>query len=78
MIAATEKTAFRLLWRAFLEQFAANESATSDIQMRRAIIGVFTFLITPNFEGDYVFRIVAAPTRRLGSGHSPKVVLTAT
>ncbi len=32
---------------AFLEQFVANESATSDLQMRRAIIGVFTFLVTP-------------------------------
>jgi hypothetical protein len=38
---------FKILWRTFLEQFAANESATSDIQMRRAIIGVVTFLITP-------------------------------
>ena len=27
----------------------ANESVTSDIQMRRAIIGVVTFLITPGF-----------------------------
>ena len=31
----------------FVEQFAANESATSDIQMRRAIIGVITFLVMP-------------------------------
>jgi hypothetical protein len=38
---------FKILWRVFVEQFAANESATSDIQMRRAIIGVVTFLITP-------------------------------
>ena len=38
---------FQILWRVFLEQFAANESATSDLQMRRAIIGVVTFLITP-------------------------------
>lgn len=38
---------FRLLWRMFVEQFAANESATSDMQTRRAIIGVITFLITP-------------------------------
>jgi hypothetical protein len=41
------KTPFKILWRTFVEQFAANESATSDIQMRRAIIGVVTFLITP-------------------------------
>ena len=40
-------TRFRILWRVFVEQFAANESATSDMQMRRAIIGVITFLITP-------------------------------
>ncbi|HUP38869.1 MAG TPA: hypothetical protein VM115_02025 [Vicinamibacterales bacterium] len=40
-------TPFKILWRTFVEQFAANESATSDIQIRRAIIGVVTFLITP-------------------------------
>ena len=33
---------FTLLWRVFVEQFAANESATSDLQTRRAIIGVIT------------------------------------
>ena len=41
------ETPFNILWRVFLEQFTANESATSDLQMRRAIIGVFTFLVTP-------------------------------
>jgi hypothetical protein len=41
------ETPFKILWRVFLEQFAANESATSDIQMRRAIIGVIAFLIVP-------------------------------
>jgi hypothetical protein len=41
------QTPFKILWRTFVAQFAANESATSDIQMRRAIIGVVTFLITP-------------------------------
>jgi hypothetical protein len=40
-------TPFKILWRTFVEQFAANESATSDIQMRRAIIGVITFLVMP-------------------------------
>jgi hypothetical protein len=45
MIAA--ETPFKILWRVFVEQFAAIESATSDLQMRRAIIGVVTFLITP-------------------------------
>jgi hypothetical protein len=42
-------SAFSILRRAFLEQFVANESVSSDVQMRRAIIGVFTFLITPGF-----------------------------
>lgn len=41
------QTPFTILWRVFIEQFAANESATSDMQTRRAIIGVITFLITP-------------------------------
>ena len=41
------ETPFRILWRVFLAQFAANESATSDIQTRRAIIGVITFLVIP-------------------------------
>jgi hypothetical protein len=43
----SEQTPFKILWRTFVEQFAANESATSDLQMRRAIIGVITFLVTP-------------------------------
>jgi hypothetical protein len=38
---------FRILWRVFVDQFTANESATSDLQMRRAILGVLAFLITP-------------------------------
>ena len=41
------KTPFKLLWRMFVEQFAANESATSDIQTRSAIIGIVAFLVTP-------------------------------
>ena len=41
------ETPFKILWRVFVEQFAANESATSDVQMRRAIIGVITFLVVP-------------------------------
>jgi hypothetical protein len=40
-------TPFKILWRTFIEQFTANESATSDVQTRRAIIGVITFLVTP-------------------------------
>jgi len=43
----TVETRFKILWRLFVEQFAANESATSDMQMRRAIIGVIAFLVTP-------------------------------
>ena len=43
----TVDTRFKILWRVFVEQFAANESATSDMQTRRAIIGVITFLVTP-------------------------------
>src|SRR5688500_18471450 len=41
------ETPFKILARVFLEQFAANESATSDVQTRRAIIGVITFLVMP-------------------------------
>ena len=41
------ETPFKILWRAFIEQFTTNESATSDVQTRRAIIGVITFLVTP-------------------------------
>ncbi len=44
---STTATPFKILWRVFVTQFAANESATCDMQMRRAIIGVVTFLITP-------------------------------
>jgi hypothetical protein len=43
----TVETRFKILWRLFVEQFAANESATSDMQMRRAIIGAIAFLVTP-------------------------------
>jgi len=62
---------FRILWRTFLEQFAANESATSDLQMRRAIIGVFAFLITPGFflmmktMPDYELMLMVAKARNM-------------
>jgi len=49
MKAQAQPTPFRILWRAFLEQFVANESATSDLQTRRAILGILAFLITPGF-----------------------------
>ena len=53
-------TPFKILWRTFVEQFAANESATSDMQMRRAIIGVMTFLdharTVPHDEDDVRLR----------------------
>ncbi len=63
--------AFRILWRAFIEQFAANESATSDLQMRRAIIGVFAFLITPGLYlmlktmPDYELMLLVAKARNM-------------
>ncbi len=47
MLCGLQVPAFRILWKAFLEQFVANESTTSDLQMRRAIIGVVTFLVMP-------------------------------
>ena len=47
MITRVQMPAFRIVWKAFLEQFVANESTTSDLQMRRAIIGVATFLVMP-------------------------------
>ena len=46
---ASRPNTFQILWRAFLEQFVANESATSDLQTRRALIGIFAFLVTPGF-----------------------------
>lgn len=63
------ESAFAILWRAFLEQFVANESVTSDLQMRRAIIGVFTFLITPGLflmmktMPDYELMLMVAKAR---------------
>ena len=69
--------AFRILWRTFLEQFAANESATSDLQMRRAIVGIFAFLVTP---GIYImmstvgsFEILRLVAR---ARHMPELVET--
>lgn len=47
MTGGSPSSPFRILWNTFLEQFVANESATSDLQTRRAIIGVVTFLLTP-------------------------------
>ena len=63
--------AFRLLWRVFCEQFVANESATSDLQTRRAIIGVFAFLITPGLYlmmktmPDYELLVLVARARNM-------------
>ena len=62
---------FRLLWRVFVEQFAANESATSDMQMRRAIIGVIAFLMTPGLflmmktMSDYELMVMIARHRNM-------------
>jgi hypothetical protein len=40
-------TAFAVLFRAFFAQFFASESATSDQQVRHAIIGALAFILTP-------------------------------
>ena len=62
---------FAILWRVFVEQFTANESATSDLQMRRAIIGVFAFLITPGLYlmmktmPDYELMLMVAKARNM-------------
>jgi hypothetical protein len=64
-------TPFKILWRVFVEQFAANESATSDMQMRRAIIGIITFLITPGLflmfktMPDYELMLMVAKARNM-------------
>ena len=64
-------SSFAILWRVFLEQFTANESATSDLQMRRAIIGVFAFLITPGLYlmmktmPDYELMLLVAKARNM-------------
>jgi hypothetical protein len=44
-----DKRKFPLLCRAFFAQFFVSESATSDHQLRTAIIGVLAFLVTPGF-----------------------------
>jgi hypothetical protein len=68
---SARQSAFSILWRSFLEQFAANESATSDLQMRRAIIGVFAFLITPGLflmmktMPDYELMLMVARARNM-------------
>ena len=62
---------FTLLWRVFVEQFAANESATSDLQTRRAIIGVIAFLIAPGLflmmktMPDYELLLMVAKARNM-------------
>ena len=64
-------SSFAILWRVFLEQFTANESATSDLQMRRAIMGVFAFLITPGLYlmmktmPDYELMLLVAKARNM-------------
>ncbi len=62
---------FRILWRMFVEQFAANESATSDMQTRRAIVGAIAFLITPGLflmmktMPDYELMLMVARNRNM-------------
>jgi hypothetical protein len=40
--------------------------------------GHYTFLLRPNFVGDYVFRVIAAATSRRGAGYSVKLHLVVT
>jgi hypothetical protein len=42
-----DRATFVVLWRAFLSQFLASESVSSDVQLRRTIIWVLAFLLTP-------------------------------
>jgi hypothetical protein len=37
----------RVLWRTFVAQFFASESATSDVQLRRSMIGILAALLPP-------------------------------
>lgn len=48
-VARLRASPFGLLTEEFISQFFASESATSDHQLRTAIIGVLVFLITPGF-----------------------------
>lgn len=43
------RAAFRVLFREFFGQFFASESVTSDIHLRRAMIAVIAFLLTPGW-----------------------------
>lgn len=44
---ATHRTAFRLLFREFFAQLFLTEWSASDHQLRKGMIGVFAFLVTP-------------------------------
>src|SRR6185295_8506787 len=63
---------FVILWREFFAQFFASESAVSDHQVRRAIIGVLAFLMTPalllplQFGGAFEFAAMRYATRPPG------------
>jgi hypothetical protein len=46
---SADRRPFLVLWRVFVEQFFSSESATSDHQLRQAIIGVIAFLMAPAF-----------------------------
>src|SRR5438552_5017625 len=58
---------FRVLFREFFGQFFASETATSDHQVRQAIIGVLAFLLTPGLfipvqmSGAFLFAAVRFP-----------------
>src|SRR6266850_7701847 len=43
------RSAFRVLFREFFDQFFASESVTSDMRLRQAMIAVLAFLLTPGW-----------------------------
>ena len=63
MIARLTASRFAVLYRTFVAQFFASESATSDHAVRQAIIGILAFLVVPGFllplQMDAQFGIVA-------------------
>ena len=75
MLAASRpRTPFAILWRAFFAQFFSSETATSDVQLRQAIIGVLAFLVTPGIllAIEMYPRYQLACLSQLGSGTGAK------
>src|SRR5262245_26068626 len=64
---------FFVLAREFFGQFFASESATSDHELRRAIIGVLAFLLTPaSFVPLRLARFFEFATARGRNGAAPR------